>query len=44
MIRTGASALTTGQWWTVLFPGLALGTAVASFNLVSEGIEIAREI
>ena len=44
MIRTGSSALTTGQWWTVLFPGLALGTAVASFNLVSEGVEIAREI
>ena len=44
MIRTGSSALTTGQWWTVLFPGLALATAVASFNLVSEGIEIAREL
>ncbi len=44
MILTGASNMTTGQWWISLFPGLALSVAVFAFNLLSEGIEKAREV
>lgn len=44
MILIGAGDITTGQWWTAIFPGLALALAVFAFNLFSEGIERAREI
>ena len=44
MILTGSSNMTTGQWWIALFPGLALSVAVFAFNLLSEGIEKAREV
>jgi peptide/nickel transport system permease protein len=44
MILIGASDITTGQWWTAIFPGVMLATAVFAFNLFSEGIERAREI
>jgi peptide/nickel transport system permease protein len=43
MILAGTPNITTGQWWTVLFPGLALGIAVIGFNLLSEGVERVRE-
>lgn len=44
MILTGRSNILTGQWWTVVFPGIALAIAVAGFNLLSEGIEQSREL
>ena len=44
MILTGSSNMTTGQWWISVFPGLALSVAVFAFNLLSEGIEKAREV
>ena len=44
MILTGSSNMTTGQWWISLFPGIALAVAVFAFNLLSEGIEKAREV
>jgi peptide/nickel transport system permease protein len=44
MILVGSNAITTGQWWTYMFPGLVLAIAVIGFNLLSEGVEIAREV
>jgi peptide/nickel transport system permease protein len=43
MIAVGARDITTGQWWTAVFPGVVLALAVAGFNLISEGIEAARD-
>lgn len=44
MILAGQTGITTGQWWLVLFPGLALFVAVVGFNLLSEGVERMRDI
>jgi peptide/nickel transport system permease protein len=44
MILIGRSNITTGQWWTVVFPGIWLALAVVGLNLLSEGIERAREV
>jgi peptide/nickel transport system permease protein len=44
MILIGRSNITTGQWWTAIFPGLFLAFAVFAFNLLSDGIERAREV
>lgn len=44
MILTGRSDITTGQWWTAVFPGLGLALAVFGFNLFAEGVERAREL
>ncbi|MEZ5098600.1 MAG: ABC transporter permease [Thermoleophilia bacterium] len=44
MILIGRSDITTGQWWTAVFPGLGLALAVFGFNLFSEGVERAREL
>jgi peptide/nickel transport system permease protein len=44
MILIGRGEITAGQWWTAVFPGIALAIAVAGFNLLSEGIERAREL
>lgn len=38
MISIGASNVITGEWWTALFPGLALGIAVLGFALVGDGL------
>lgn len=38
MIRIGSGQLVTGQWWAVLFPGLALFACIISFNLVADGL------
>jgi peptide/nickel transport system permease protein len=40
MVSQGASTMITGQWWTALFPGLALATAVLGFALVGDGLRI----
>jgi peptide/nickel transport system permease protein len=44
MIQVGSQDVTTGQWWTAVFPGLTLAVAVIGFNLLADGIERAREI
>jgi peptide/nickel transport system permease protein len=44
MILSGKDNIVTGQWWTVVFPGLAVLVAVAAFNLIAEGVERARDI
>ena len=44
MILIGRSNITTGQWWTAIFPGLFLAIAVFAFNLLSDGVERAREV
>jgi ABC-type dipeptide/oligopeptide/nickel transport system permease component len=44
MILIGRNGITTGQWWTAVFPGIMLAVAVAGSNLLSEGLERARDI
>ncbi len=44
MLLTGRNDITTGQWWTEVFPGIFLAVAVIGFNLLSEGVERAREL
>ena len=44
MILIGRNNITTGQWWTVVFPGIWLALAVVGLNLLSEGVERAREV
>jgi peptide/nickel transport system permease protein len=39
MISTGASNVVTGEWWTWLFPGMAISLAVLGFALVGESIQ-----
>jgi peptide/nickel transport system permease protein len=36
MISTGAKYMITGQWWSSLFPGIALGLIVFTFGVVGE--------
>lgn len=43
MIGDGAGGMFTGQWWPVVFPGIALALTVVSFALVSNGITAANE-
>lgn len=38
MIRAGSQYMTTGQWWTSLFPGLAILISVISFNTIAQFI------
>jgi peptide/nickel transport system permease protein len=38
MIAIGAPNMMTGQWWTALFPGLALGTTILGYALVGDGL------
>jgi peptide/nickel transport system permease protein len=44
MILIGRNNITTGQWWTVVFPGIWLALAVVGLNLLSDGVERAREV
>jgi peptide/nickel transport system permease protein len=39
MIAIGAPNMMTGQWWTALFPGLALGITVFGFALAGDGLK-----
>jgi peptide/nickel transport system permease protein len=43
MIQTGVRSITTGDWWVVVFPGLAVLIAVAAFNLVADGLQMRQE-
>ncbi|MFC2077991.1 ABC transporter permease [Candidatus Bipolaricaulota bacterium] len=38
MISTGMNDLLNGQWWTTVFPGLALFFSVLGFNLMADGL------
>ena len=38
MVAEGAAFMVSGEWWTALFPGLALMTAVFCFNLLGDGL------
>lgn len=38
MIQAGAPLMTTGQWWVVAFPGLAIFVAVLCLNLIGDGL------
>lgn len=38
MISTGAGDVVAGEWWTSVFPGLALFVTVLAFNLFGEGL------
>jgi peptide/nickel transport system permease protein len=39
MIRSGASNMTSGEWWIAIFPGLAVFVAVMSLNLVADRLQ-----
>jgi peptide/nickel transport system permease protein len=45
MIQLGASGMTIGQWWPVVFPCLALVWSIVAFNLVADSLDthFARE-
>lgn len=38
MVSEGAQRITTGEWWTWLFPGAAIVLAAFAFNLVGDGL------
>lgn len=38
MIAIGAPNMMTGQWWTALFPGIALGLTILGYALVGDGL------
>jgi peptide/nickel transport system permease protein len=38
MVAEGARFISTGKWWLVAFPGLALMLAVLCFNLLGDGM------
>ncbi len=38
MVAEGARFITTGDWWLVAFPGLALMLTVLCFNLLGDGL------
>lgn len=38
MVADGSANITTGQWWTWLFPGLAILLVVLAFNWVGDGL------
>lgn len=39
MIAIGAPNMMTGQWWTALFPGVALGITIFGYALVGDGLK-----
>ncbi len=39
MIAIGAPNMMTGQWWTALFPGIALGVSILGYALVGDGLK-----
>lgn len=40
MIQTGAQNMMTGQWWTALFPGLALGITILGYSTFGDGLRL----
>lgn len=43
LVNEGAPYMITGQWWLVLFPGLALFLAVACFTLLGDALRDALD-
>jgi peptide/nickel transport system permease protein len=45
MVAEGAQRIITGEWWTWLFPGLAIVIIVFAFSVVGDGLRdlLARE-
>ena len=39
MIQSGARNMISGQWWVAAFPGMAVVIAVASLNLIADGLD-----
>lgn len=39
MIQEGARSMTTGDWWIVVFPGLAVFIVVLSLNWAADGLQ-----
>jgi peptide/nickel transport system permease protein len=38
MVAEGANFIISGEWWLVVFPGMALMLAVFTFNLIGDGL------
>lgn len=38
LVAEGADFIVSGEWWLVIFPGLALMLAVLTFNLIGDGL------
>ncbi|MCK2147459.1 ABC transporter permease [Marinobacter alexandrii] len=38
LVAEGANFIISGEWWLVVFPGLALMLAVFTFNLIGDGL------
>jgi peptide/nickel transport system permease protein len=43
MIQDGSRQLVTGQWWVVVFPGLAILLVTTAFNLIADGLQLGSE-
>ncbi|SDF35175.1 peptide/nickel transport system permease protein [Lentzea fradiae] len=39
MVQVGAQAISTGQWWIAIWPGVAIFIAIASLNMLANGIQ-----
>jgi len=40
MVQIGAQNMMTGQWWTALFPGLALGITIVGYALFGDNLRV----
>jgi len=40
MIQSGAQNMMTGQWWTAVFPGVALGITIVGYALLGDNLRI----
>lgn len=38
MIQEGAAGVAVGQWWLAVAPGMAVFLAIASFNMIADGL------
>jgi peptide/nickel transport system permease protein len=43
MLADGYKYLTTGAWWVLFFPGLAIMLTVLGFNLLGDGLRDALD-
>lgn len=43
MIQAGARRMTTGDWWIVVFPGLAVLLTLVALNLIADGLQLSSE-
>jgi peptide/nickel transport system permease protein len=40
MIQVGSQNMITGQWWTALFPGIALGITILGYSLTADYLRV----